>query len=65
MLSLTDVMDFLAYEFARLHGRSFAFGLILARPSKSFFFRHLPYLSCDGFGEETAQLLCHCNERMS
>ncbi|MFZ2061700.1 MAG: hypothetical protein WAU82_11865 [Candidatus Binatus sp.] len=64
MLSLTHMMDFLAYEFARLDGRSFAFGLVFARPSKSFFFRHLPYLSVDGFGEEMAQLLCHRNGRM-
>jgi hypothetical protein len=41
MLSLAHVMDFFAHEFARLDGRRFAFGLVFAGPSQSFFFWHL------------------------
>ena len=43
MLSLAHMMNLFAHQFACLHGRRFAFGLVFARPSESFLFRHLPY----------------------
>jgi hypothetical protein len=57
MLSLAYVMDFFAYEFARLDGRRFAFGLVFARSSESFLFWHLPHPGMMDFENKWATLM--------